>query len=224
MKLNKKKILSIVGKDLQELGYSKFEDGFFGSDGLFIKKVSDGLLLTLGLIISSNYESKFTGAYYLSKTTRWGSIWGDIPNESYRRVGFFINDSEKKHLFNEDDNIDGVKDAWWDASNAESVSRFLSAIKISESRFVGQQELIHKIDKSVEGNMLIELASVVHNLVQSGVDKGGNFQYIPTKTIKDIPIEWFKAAEMAIINSRGILNVKTVKLLAADAWLISRMS
>lgn len=224
MKLTKKKLLSTVGTDLIELGYRKFEDGFFGSDGLFIKKISDGLLLTLGLTISRHYDSKFTGSYYLSKSTRWGSIWGDIPKESYKRVGFLIKDDEKKKLFDESDRGDGIKDAWWDAFNAESVSRFLSAIKLSESRFVGQQELIQKINRSVEGNMLIEESSMVQSIVESGVYAGYDFRYIPIKPIKDIPIEWFKAAELTIIKNGSILNANTVKLLAADAWFVSKMN
>jgi hypothetical protein len=224
MKLTKKKLLATVGTDLIELGYKKFEDGFFGSDGLFIKKVSDGLLLSLGLTISRHYESKFTGSYYLSKTTRWGSIWGDMPKESYRRVGFFISDDEKKSLFDETDRVAGIKDAWWDASNEESVGRFLSAVKLSESRFLSQQELVRNVDSSVEGNMLIEEASTVQSIIEAGVNTGYDFQYTPAKTIKDIPIEWFKAAELAIIKNGSILNANTVKLLAADAWFISRMS
>ena len=96
MKLNKKRLLNVVGDKLIHLGYAKFEDGFFGSDGLFIKSLSEGFYLTLGLIISRNFGSRFTGSYYLAKCVSWDAVWGDIPPNSYRRIGHFITDEKKK--------------------------------------------------------------------------------------------------------------------------------
>lgn len=224
MKLNKKKLSNIVGQDLIGLGYKKFEDGFFGSDGLFIKQVSEGLFLTLGLTISKFYESSFTGSYYLSKSTRWGAVWGDIPKESYKRISFFITDEEKKSLFDEADKLEGLRDAWWDAFNTNSVMRFLHAVRLSEKRFVEQPMLIQNVENSIDGNMLAEYISTVHSLFNIAGDIKHDFKFIPPNQIKNIPIEWFKAAELAIIKNGSILNANTVKLLAADAWFVSKMN
>jgi hypothetical protein len=223
MKLTTKRLLRGGGTDLVALGYRKFEDGFFGSDGLFVKKLPNGFLLTLGLIISRHFESKFTGAYYLSKNTRWSSVWGDIPPESYKRIGFFIKNEERETLVDESDRDEKVKDFWWDASDVDSLSRFLAAVKLTEPRFIGQHGLIENVEKSVEGNRLIEQASMVHSIIKTGIDAQYDFKYIPVEPIKDIPIEWFKAAELTIVKNSSVLNDNKFKLLAADDLLISKM-
>lgn len=45
-----------------------------------------------------------------------------------------------------------------------------------------------------------------------------NFNFSPKMKVDGIPMIWFKAAESILLNSGGILNANTVKLLAADAY------
>lgn len=218
MKLTKQKLLQITRDRLIECGYLEIENTFFGADGLFIKRVSDEFFLTLGLIISRYYDSKFTASYYLSKTTRWGSIWGDIPKESYKRVGYFLNNQERKALLDEEYNKEGVRDAWWDVNDIRSINNFISTVSISEQRFLEQPDLFKKIEDSLEVNILVEYVHLVNDIITSRSIEEFNYKFTPAKSINNIPIDWFKAAEIAITEKGGILNANTVKLVAADAW------
>lgn len=220
MELTKKNLISATVHKLVELGYTKFEDGFFGSDGLFVKCVSEGFFLSLGLTISKTYATMFTGTYYLSKSTRWGSLWGDIPQASYKRVGSFLTSEERNQLLSDKFKIEGVKDAWW-AADSRGINNFITAVSLTEERFIAQPNLITDIEKSVEVNMLAEYSSSVIDLVKSGKEVKQNYSFIPAKSINNIPIEWFKASEITIDQYRSILNINTVRLLAADAWKIN---
>lgn len=223
MKLTKNRLLKLVGEDFQRMGYVHFDDGLFGSDGLFIKKVTNSLFLTFGLIISRHYDSLFTGSFYLSKSIRWGSIWGDIPKDSYKRVGMILTESERDVLFDEQFRSRGVNDGWWDAANSNSVERFIEAVKISEQRFVNQSDLIPSIENSIEGNLLAEYASTAIDIFNSKRKANHVLKFIPSKPIKNIPLEWFEAAEVSLTNHNGIISSNNVKFLATDAWLRTKL-
>ena len=171
--------------------------------------------MTLGLEVSRLYDARFTASYYLSKTTRWGSVWYDIPKESYERVGKYLTKEERKLLLNEEFCRDGVIDAWW---HDNEVDNFFRAIELTEPRFL-YQDLFSKIEESIEAQKLSHYSSAVINAIQEGrVDELANYKFIPEKPINDVPLIWFKAAEAVVLNENGILNSNTVKALAFDAW------
>jgi hypothetical protein len=218
MKLTKAKLIGITAKKLNELGYIELQDTLTGSNGLFGKKIQKDFFLTLGLEISRYYHSMFTASFYLSKTTRWGSVWGDIPHECYERVGHFLTPEERKKYLSEEFHQEGVIDAWWDGANEKEVANFIKIVKISEERFVGQKDLSHKIESSTEIKELSESAAIVIDKATTNNFNGRSYQFLPTKVIDDIPINWFRAAEEVLSQRKPILNANTVKLLAADAW------
>jgi len=90
MKLTKVRLVKLTRVQLSKLGYQEMKDSVTGANGLFVRSLGDGFYLSLGFVISNYYESKFTAAYYLSQSTRWSSWWNDIPVESYRRPGDFL--------------------------------------------------------------------------------------------------------------------------------------
>ena len=75
MKLTKAKLEKILTPSLESMGYTKFKDTISGFQGLYVKKISPDLFLTLGMTISRYFNDSFTGNFYLSKSTRIGSIW-----------------------------------------------------------------------------------------------------------------------------------------------------
>jgi hypothetical protein len=218
MKLSKKQLIKSTKNSLCKLGYYEIPDSITGANGLFIKSLSNGFFLTLGLEISQFYKSKFTASFYLSKTTRWGSSWGDIPDRSYERIGFFLTKEERLELLSEEYIKEGVIDAWWDGFNKEEIEKFFIVVSIAELRFLEQTDLLSKVENSIEIKELAEYASTVFSLINENNIFDTEYQFIPLKTKDNIPIEWYIAAEKTIKIKKGILNQRSVALLAADAW------
>ncbi|WP_017733374.1 hypothetical protein [Nafulsella turpanensis] len=217
MKLTKAKLIKGVNKNLQDLGYLEFKDKVNGSDGLFIKVVN-GCFLSLGLIISRFDESKFTASYYLSKSTRWGSVWGDIPKESYQRIGVFLTKGERYDLLDSDFTEEGLVDSWWNGNDKNGIANFLVAVKVTEERFLKQKELFHKVNGSSEIRDFVNFSSAVAKMIDSGFQEKLAYEFLPNKDLQGVPVDWYKAAEKVIEEKNGILNANTVKLLAIDSW------
>ena len=218
MKLTKQKLIALTKNGLGLLGYQYVIDSITGAQGLYIKKTSESLFLSLGLTIDRHYYNMFTGSFYLSTTTIWAATWGDIPNESYARIGRFLSHEEREELLDEQQAQPGVKDAWWNASYANGLSNFIKAVALTESRFLSQPNLLDKIYNSVEVKSLAALSKGVIDMINSNSYGSGTYSYIPSKPVDNIPIEWFKAAERMIIEQNAILNENTVKRVAGDAY------
>lgn len=217
MKLTKNKLIYLVKDELEKLGFIYITDSLTGAQGLFAKNVKGKYYITLGLEISRYYDSMFSASYYLSKTTRWSSVWGDIPRDSFERVGVLLQRNERNKFLSDEFNREGVVDAWWDIEEPTSIPNFIETIKISEVRFQDNKELINSIDESSEIAELLELAQKTKDAVKNK-KICCILEFQPNKIIDEIPFIWFEAAESVIRDNNGILNKNTVKLLAADAW------
>lgn len=217
MKLKKAVLCKHLYGYLKNKGYELFSDSNIGADVLFIKRIDKSLFLSLGVVISRLYDARFTASFYLSKTTRWGSLWGDIPKESYRRIGEFLSDHERKRFLDSEHSAIGVIDSWWGITDNDFDS-FFEVVNIAEQRFLKQKDLRNKIEESKEIKELATLSSLVLLMIEGNEINGGKYDYIPPKSKSDIDQKWFKAAEEAIKKTNGILNKNTVLLLAADAW------
>lgn len=217
MKLSKGRLTKLVKSGLENLGFVEFKDTVNGTQGFFTKKLESGLYLTFGLIIHRFYNDSFTGAFYLSKTTRWGSVWDDIPKESYRRPGYFLTYNERSIYPESEINTIGSYDIWWNGSDERSILDFLRVIELTEPRFANQPDLIKKIENSQEIKTLSEYADRVKDLIGKN-QLDGSYKFIPSKEVDNIPMDWFKASEKVLNDTKGILNPNTVKLLASDAY------
>lgn len=217
MKLTKAKLLNKVRERLIRMGYNEMRDTITAAEGLFIKRLPPVFYLSLGFTISRFYESRFTAAYYLSKTTLWAATWGDIPQEAYKRVGVFLSSEERALYLDAEYGIAEGSDAWWSGDKDQDIFNFLETIRLSESRFLGQDNLFQKVESSVEVKELVDHVLGVFEIIDKGENDKYEYQFIPEKK-QIIPIEWFKAAEVALKNKGGILNKNTVMRLAADAW------
>ncbi|RDB03515.1 hypothetical protein [Runella aurantiaca] len=217
MPLSKSTLMKIVRGNLLKMNYVEFKDSIMGSSGLFIKKINTGYFLTLGMIVSRYYEEKFTCAYYLSKSTRWSAIWGDIPPKSYERPSYLLT-NEELQIYPKD--IAGnklKKDIWWNPNNNDEMESFYKILKLTEERFINQPELIAQIEDSKEITEFLLLSNkVIEKIKSDKIDH--DFKFLPIKSLDDIPIVWFKAAEIVLSESNLSINKHMVKTLAADSF------
>ncbi|TDQ11563.1 hypothetical protein [Pedobacter metabolipauper] len=214
MKLSKAKLIKETKDELNKLGYQEMKDKFIGADGLFAKLLENDLFLTLGFTISNLYEARFTASFYLSKTTIWAALWGDIPRDCYKRIGHFLTRDERKMLLkNEDGN---TSDVWWNY-NDDSIESFITAIKITEQRFLSQPGILDKIESS---SIVYKLQSLSKEVIRKYLNiQSENLVYDFTSRKKvDIDVEWFELAEEVLIERNEIVNPYTINRLAADAW------
>lgn len=217
MKLKKDSLVKKTIDHLSKSGFYFFKDSITPADGLFVKPLKDNFFLSLGFTISRYYNSQFNASFYLSKVTRWGSMWGDIPKESFKRIGEFLSPDERKLFLEERYTEKDVVDAWW--SDAEgSIKNFLKVVDIVEDRFLNQKDLFLKIDNSIEVKELLVQVVQVQKMINILQNEDFAYQFIPSQTIDNIDVDWFKAAERALIELNAALNENTVKNLAADAY------
>lgn len=216
MKLTKAKLEKILTPPLESIGYTLFKDTISGFQGLFVKKLSTDLFLTLGMTISRYYDDSFTGNFYLSKTTRIGSVWGDIPEKSYERLGFLLTEEELKNYRDEENSL--LRDVWWKGFIPASVDDFIFRVKQCETRICNDMILREQIVKSIEVNKLHEYSVKVMEIVDN-LPKRDNYNFIPIKEIDNIPMKWFMASEEVLHSSNSILNKNTVRDLASDAFI-----
>ncbi|MGF7028210.1 MULTISPECIES: hypothetical protein [Bacteroidota] len=217
MKLTKAKLITKVKAPLATLGYLYFKDSISSAQGFFSKKLENGFYLSLGLTIDRYMESEFTGCFYYSKTTRWASVWGDIPTESYERPGFLMSTEERRIYF--DTENEQFCDYWWDGSDDSSVASFIEVIKLTESRLYEDRLLTKRIEDSLSVSQLRNYADEVKKLVSDIEKLNFTYSYLPDKEIDGIPMQWFKASEYILKEQNGILNKNTVKNLASDAFI-----
>lgn len=217
MKLTKAKLITKVKAPLATLGYLYFKNSISSAQGFFSKKLENGFYLSLGLTIDRYMESEFTGSFYYSKTTRWASVWGDIPTESYVRPGSLMSKEERRVYF--DTENDQLRDYWWDGFDDSSIASFIEVIKLTESRLYKDRLLTKKIEDSLSVSQLKNYADEVKKLVFDIEKLNFTYSYLPDKEIDGIPMQWFKASEYILKEQNGILNKNTVKKLASDAFI-----
>jgi hypothetical protein len=217
MKFSKSKLIKLIKPSLEKLGFTEFKDSKGGWQGIFCKKLGNGFYLTLGLTIHRYYDNAFTADYYLSKTTTIGATWGDIPNESYKRPSFLLTDLERSIYPENEINVKGAYDIWWNGNDQKSVSDFLRVIELTEPRFINQTDLVEKITQSQEVKILSNYCMKVKSIVATN-QADGTYFFLPEKEVDGIPIIWFKASEKVLKENNEIINAHKVRRLAADAY------
>ncbi|UEG54401.1 hypothetical protein LLH06_05405 [Mucilaginibacter daejeonensis] len=219
MKLSKATLIRLTRSGLERLGYKAIKDTITPAEGLYLKVINNDYYISLGLTISRNYDHLFTGAYYLSRNTTWATIGADVPKMSYQRIGNFLTEEERQMLLGGEYAQQKNGDAWWCSNSEANLLEFFEAVRLTENRFLRQPNLIEQINSS---NFINELSDMAKKTILSVevVAKNSNeaYQFSPSRPIDGIPIAWFNAAEKVIRERNAVLNVDTVKRLAADAY------
>lgn len=185
------------------------------ADCLFVKKLTNGLFLFLGVIFSKYEKGKFTGNFYLSKVTIFSAVWDDIPVNSYKRVSTFLKEGERSLFLSEDYCKQGMIDGWWDMDDNNSIMNFKNAVDLVEMRFLNQDNLFESVQDSVEVRSLDELSENVIAEIMSR--KGGVDELLDVKKNK-INEEWFEVAESVLSAAGENATEPLIKRLASDAW------
>ena len=218
MKLTKQKLNKLISQDIVNLGYKEFKDSTTGAHGLYVKAIENtDLFITLGMIIHRYYDFAFTFAFYFSKTTRWSSLWGDIPKASYVRPGCLLGADELNQFFKDERNPANNKDLWWNEYNDKIKQDIIKIINITEMRLVNNFELRNLINSSTEVRLLRQLSDDTIRVFKER-NLNSVFDFQPNKPIDNTPLEWFKAAEIALLLNKEDLNSNTVKQLGTDAY------
>ena len=209
LKLTKAKLNKAVRPGLEKLGYVFLKDSITGAQGLFGKKLPNGLYLTLALTIHRFYDDAFTADFELSKTAE---VFG-IPSVSRKRPGYLLTKEELA------ERNETAPDIWWNGYDAESVASFVALIQKTEPRFLSQEGIVEKIEQSSAEEEYYQRSLLVREWVAKGVPDM-DFECLPGKCIDNIPMEWFKAAEYVLLEREEYLslNAWNVKNLAGNAY------
>ncbi|MNK15618.1 hypothetical protein D3C87_337650 [compost metagenome] len=185
------------------------------ADCLFVKKLTNGLFLFLGVIFSKYEKGKFTGNFYLSKVTIFSAVWDDIPPNSYKRVSIFLKEEERSLFLHEDYCKKGMVDGWWNIDYNDSIMNFKNAVNLVETRFLNQDNLFESIQNSVELRNLDELSeNVIIKIIGSKGDEDKLLDVIKNK----INSKWFEVAKSVLSHAGENVTEPLIKRLASDAW------
>ncbi|MDR2275478.1 MAG: hypothetical protein LBF27_31520 [Sphingobacterium sp.] len=185
------------------------------ADCLFVKKMTNGLFLFLGVIFSKYEKGKFTGNFYLSKVTIFSAVWDDIPPNSYKRVSTFLKEEERLLFLSKDYCKQGMVDGWWNIGDNDSIMNFKSTVDLVETRFLNQDKLFESIQNSVELRNLDELSE---NVIIEIISSKGNVDKLLDVKKNKINNEWFEVAKSVLSVAGGNLTEPLIKRLASDAW------
>lgn len=218
MKLTKQNLNRLLKNKFENLGYTYFVGSIEDTDGLYCKKIADDLFLSIGVNRSRLYDDRFTVDMYLGQTTNIYCCWGDIPKSCCTRPGFLLSDKELS-TFTEEENI--THDLWW-KSDDESLRSFFQIFDLAENNILKDEILISKIQESIDSNILFDLSKKIINRVKSeNVDYVREYRCIPSKEKDKIPLNWFKAAEEEILESKVCeLSKYRVEMASADAYRV----
>lgn len=246
MKLNKRKLISTIKRPLEEMGYTFFKtsDGLiiFGKKvqdnllltlGFTIHRFYDDQFAADFYLSPTTYIYNTSFDIPIDSIARIGmlltheerKIYADEKdiephkrNESILLEFPWLKEMEKsipEYAWCKK-NPEG-QDCWWQGLNEESVKRFLGAIKIAETRFISDIDMITRINRSKEVERLYnEQEKVISYLGR--ISEFDNYQFIPTKCLC-APIEWYKAAELLCRESVEY-SINTVRDLGENAYRV----
>ena len=217
MTLKRKELQKIVSPYLFEMGYLFFKESRNSTDGLYAKKLANGLFMTLGLNISRLYDCQFTIDLYLSRTTTIACCWKDIPRACYTHPGFYLTEEELQP-YGHDGKI--IKDLWWSVDE-ESINGFVQTLKKALYRMNVDEALIKRIWESTEVNKLVEQSQSVIELMESDKSILKNIdKEVAKKCISLPPQEWYNSASIVLYTHLPDQSVNDglVKRLAEDAF------
>lgn len=172
----------------------------------------DELVLLLGIERSGTASSMITGSFYLGRTFTWSLLFGDLPRTAYRRIGDFLDRTERTRFLDSEYSSEGVVDAWWDVRASESLRSFEQAIHLAEPRFLAQPRLVDEVRASAR---MRAHESAVRSAISCAAPLEG--PRIPASS-PATGSAWFKCAEEVLSSIEPHSNPQQVRRLALDAW------
>lgn len=219
--LSKVELLSKIQGRVGKLGFHFVPHFFHDFAAQFYKKIDDEIFLILAIETSKHYRDRFSGSFFLSHTyTLPFYPAGALRDMAYRRIGEFLTHIERLKLLSSEFQIENVTDAWWIGFTNENVDSFTEAVTLTEPRFLNQDDVLLKVANSKDLATQAELLKHIASLVDKLSSPPPKLAYQPKKYNKEIPHQWFWAAELLLIQHGLYASVTHVSSLAADAFLM----
>ena len=214
----KKTLLSSFMRPFETLGYKFLEDKSTVAHGLFYKILPNNLVLELGFTIS-NLKSKYTLSYYLSRGFQFGLVFGDMPSESYARIAKFLEYSERLEFLPKDYHGEKTKDGWWASLSLLEIEKVMEVVRITESRFLRQENLAENIMNSnhLKDRISFYEDTFKHFLESSGISK---IDILESYKMSQVPSQWVSHMEREITQYLPYykLSKQSVQAMSDSSW------
>jgi len=217
----KRRFLAELGPMLGQLGYGIVPGPTIVS-GLFWKRHED-LVLMLCVDFSRRYAERVTCSFYLSRSFAFSVPFRNLPHWVYVRLGHFLTTEERARLLPPEFQREGVVDAWWIGATSETCASLVSAVKLTEPRYLGQPGLLEAVRCNEDAAERRALDEEVARSERAGVTATG-LKHQPKRYPKEVPPEWFWAAEVVATAHRSpYLSAAYTEMLALDAWRVATL-
>jgi hypothetical protein len=220
---SQRQAIRTLSGQLKVLGYLGVPGPVSGATSVLYRPVH-GLVLTIGIQVSTRYANRFTASFYLSRSFEWGYLPDGFPEQAYRRIGRFLSAEERTCLLDPFFSQVGVVDAWWIGFDKPVLSAFTEAVTLAEPRFVEQPGLVDAVSGCQalmrHECLLEEVASLARDMKQAPAD----LECQPSTYLKSAGAEWYWAAEVALRQQkREALKPQFVGMVALDAWRVETL-
>lgn len=190
MKLTKKRLIKTITPLLEAMGYINIPS--INWEGLFGKKSSEQIYITIGFTISNLYEDSFTAVFYISTNTCCGAEWKGIPHGCRKGIRELIKVDDMMKLgfiSNNDAEYD-----WFSVYDSNSINLFYRVLPHCEDVFLSNKTISDLMIQSPEVTRMTEEDKTIISIYISKeyVDKY-DYQYVTLAC--GIEQEWYNAAE-----------------------------
>jgi hypothetical protein len=218
--LSRRGVIETLSAALEDLDYGRVAGPVKGAAAIYYKAI-DGLFLTLGVEFSTRYDDRFTGSFYLSRSLEWAYVVRGFPMEAYQRIGHFLDSAERHRLLDPIFTEPGVVDAWWIGFTDSTVSAFVEAVRLTESRFLGQDGIRDAVLQSEGLKRHRDLLDEVARTTAALTAPPDVLIAQPKRYPAGVDPKWFWAAEVIISSRRPeLLKPEYITLVALDAWRV----
>jgi hypothetical protein len=219
----KKRLARAVTSGIDALGFQALEGPGGGAAALFYKRCGD-LILLLGLELSRLYDERFTASFYLSFSFEWAYMLPGYPRNAYRRIGGFLTAEERARLLDQEFLGPGVVDAWWIGFQAESISHFVEAVRLTEPRFMAQPGLEGEIRSCEEEQKHMNKIRRVISMAQTLRNPPPTLHHQPKRRWEKVSPSHYWAAEMVLAEEEPqLISSQYVQLLAVDSFRVAHL-
>jgi hypothetical protein len=186
---------------------------------LYYRRV-DGLVLLMALETSRRDRTRFTGSFYLGRSFTWSYAVDDFPRDAYRRIGHFIQGTERADLGLPQAANEAVE-AWWTGFSEENLDGLARAIAVGFPRFLSQTEIA---DRVLQSRVLSEHARLLASVQRAVAEQRGIDEPPGVKHDGAVPLSWYRAASQVARDEGNVWHNKDgVKFIAEDAWCCERL-
>jgi hypothetical protein len=215
--INKSLIERKFKSPLVNLGYTYLKDNTTVADGLFYKLMDDNLIIEIGFTISKN-KDEFTFSFYLSPTFQFALSFNDMPRNNYKRGAELLTSSERAILLPGDYIGVNIVDGWWRDLSDETISKIVDVIKITEPRFLQQENLISGVKNSVNAKKRITEYYSIMNCYKSLHININGLESSDFTISNNLPEGWLKCTQKHFIENRDYIKESAIKSFAIESW------